>query len=140
MKKITIVSACSFAFLLICSIVATVTEKLFSESHVPLIIGVSILIASGILALVVRERITTNLVCFSLSAIAMGFVIRAWYIQRALSNSIFVMILISLGCVLYLWIYFVLIRIPVIRESRGVYSSNRTVFYYFNNKLRIDCA
>ena len=58
MKKITIVSACSFAFLLICSIVATVTEKLFSESHVPLIIGVSILIASGILALVVRDRAT----------------------------------------------------------------------------------
>lgn len=120
MKKITIVSICSFAFLLVCSIVAAITKSLFSEFYVPLIIGVATLVASGILALVVRDRIVINLVCFSLSAVAMGFIIRAWYMQRGLNNSIFTMILISLGCVLYLWIYFALIRIPIIRESRGV--------------------
>lgn len=59
----------------------------------------------------------------------MGFIIRAWYIQRGINNSILVMTLISLGCVLYLWIYFAIISIPVISESRGV-CITVTVLYF----------
>lgn len=120
MKKITIVSAVSYLFLLVCSIVAKLTMNLFHGYTTPLIVGASILTVSGIIALIVRENPGVNIFCAVLSAIAMGFILRAWYILRGLENSIFVMILISLGAVVYLWIYFALIRIPVVNKSAGV--------------------
>ena len=119
MKKITIVSAISFLFLLVCSLVARLTVNLFDNVKSPLIIGVSILAFSGLLALIVRETTSVNIICALISAVAMGFVVRAWYILRGLENSILIMALISLGAVVYLWIYFAVIRLPVIRESEG---------------------
>lgn len=120
MKKITVVSLASFIFLFICSLVAKITMPFFSDYATPLIIGVSVLAGSGLLAFIVRENVKTNILCSVISAVAMGFVIRAWYILRGLENSITVMTLISLGAVVYLWIYFALIRIPDIRESAGL--------------------
>lgn len=122
MKKITVVSAASFLFLLICSLVARLSKGLFigCKASLPLIIGIAILAISGIIALIVRERTKVNLFCFALSAVAMGFIMRSWYILRDLDNSIFITLLISLGAVVYLWIYFALIHIPVVKESAGV--------------------
>lgn len=120
MKKITIVSAVSFLFLLVCSIVAKITEHTFESVQPPLIIGVVILALSGVVALIVRESLPANIICSTVSAVAMGFVMRAWYILRGLENSIFTMALIALGAVVYLWIYFAIIRIPVVKESEGV--------------------
>ncbi|MBQ9750435.1 MAG: hypothetical protein IJV87_07660 [Clostridia bacterium] len=121
MKKITLVSLASFIFLMICSLVARFTKGLFSgyKMSLPLIIGIVILAVSGIIALIIRDNTKVNVFCFILSAIAMGFIMRAWYILRDLDNSIFITALISLGAVVYLWIYFALIRIPVIKESAG---------------------
>ena len=122
MKKITIVSAASFLFLFICSLVARFTKVFFAgyKMTLPLVIGVVILAISGIIALIIRERTRVNVFCFVLSAVAMGFILRAWYILRDLDNSIFITVLISLGAVVYLWIYFALIHIPVVKESAGV--------------------
>ena len=122
MKKITIVSAASFVFLLICSIVARITNALFDTNKfsLPLIIGVITLAISGVIALIIRERIQVNIFCFILSAVAMGFIMRAWYMLRGLNNSIFTTLLISIGAVVYLWIYFALIHIPAIKESAGI--------------------
>lgn len=120
MKKITIVSAASFLFLLICSLVARFSRGLFSGYWAPLLIGIGMLIASGLIALIVRESTPVNVFCFVLSAIAMGFIIRAWYILRNLENSILITLIIALGAVVYLWIYFALIHIPVVKESAGV--------------------
>ena len=120
MKKITIVSAVSFLFLLVSSIVARITLNVFDNVKTPLMLGVFILALSGLMALIVRESTAVNITCATLSAIAMGFVVRAWYILRGLENSIIIMALISLGAVVYLWIYFAIIRIPVIKESQGV--------------------
>ena len=120
MKKITVVSLASFIFLFICSLVAKITMPFFSDYATPLIIGVSVLAGSGLLAFIVRENVKTNILCSVISAVAMGFVIRAWYILRGLENSITVMTLISLGAVVYLWIYFAIIRIPAVKESAGV--------------------
>ncbi len=117
MKKITLVSVFSFVFLLACSLVARFTEALFSSYIPPLIIGASLLLVSGIIALIIRENNAVNIFCFSLSAISCGFLIRAWYILRNLQNSIGIMVIISLVCVLYLWIIFAIIRIPVIRKK-----------------------
>lgn len=120
MKKITIVSLTSFIFLLLCSAVAKLTEGVFADFKTPLIIGAAILALSGILAFIVRETTPVNIFCAVLSAVAMGFILRSWYILRGLENSILIMALISLGAVVYLWIYFALIRIPCVRESAGV--------------------
>lgn len=120
MKKITIVSAASFIFLLICSIVARVTQGWFAKFPAPLIIGVVILAISGIIALIIKDKTPVNIFCAVLSAIAFGFIIRSWYILRSLDNPLYVTVLISLGAVVYLWIYFALIRIPPVRESAGI--------------------
>ena len=47
MKKITIVSAASFIFLSICSLVAWMSAPFFLEYSRPLILGVSVLAVSG---------------------------------------------------------------------------------------------
>ena len=120
MKKISIVSAVSLLFLIVCSAVAKLTVNFFDSYPTPLIIGLSVLTASGLLALIVRDKTPVNILCSALSAIAMGFIIRSWYILRGIENSLVLMLLISLGAVVYLWIYFALIRIPVVKESAGV--------------------
>lgn len=120
MKKISIVSASSFLFLLVCSLVAKISEGAFSGYIAPLVIGASLLLASGILALIVRESTPVNIFCSLLSAVAFGFILRAWYVLRGLENTMLVMMLVSLLAVLYLWVYFALIRIPFVRESNGI--------------------
>ena len=52
MKKITIVSAVSFLFLLVCSIVTRITLNVFDSVKTPLMIGVFILTFSGLMALI----------------------------------------------------------------------------------------
>ena len=120
MKKITIVSVVSFIFLFICSLVAKVIANIFTDFEDPLLIGVLMLAGSGVLAFVVRESVGINILCSVISAVAMGFILRSWYILRGLENSVFTMTLISVGAVVYLWIYFAIIRIPDIKESAGV--------------------
>lgn len=120
MKKITIVSLISFAFLFICSLIAKMTMHTFSGYKAPLIIGVGILALSGIIALIVRENTPVNIVCAVLSAVAMGIIMRSWYILRELEPSLAITTLISFGAVVYLWVYFALIRIPVIKESAPI--------------------
>ena len=61
MKKITVVSLASFIFLFICSLVAKITMPFFSDYATTLIIGVSVLEGSGLLAFIVRENVKTKL-------------------------------------------------------------------------------
>ena len=111
MKKITLVSLASCLFMFLCSGVAYASEWLaFPEAWVPLVIGVGILALSAVLVFTVR-RTGMNIVCFLLSSIAMGFLIRAWYINRGFHNPLYVMLLVSLSTVVYLWVYFALGRI-----------------------------
>ena len=77
MKKITIVSLVSLCFLLTCSTVAKITMHMFGDLKTPLIIGISILTFSGLIALIVRETTAVNITCAILSAVAMGFILRA---------------------------------------------------------------
>ena len=132
MKKITIVSAVSFCFLLMCSVVAKLTMNMFDNVKIPLSIGVFILLLSGILALIIRESTRMNIACSVLSAIAMGFVVRAWYILRGLENPLGLTALISLGAVVYLWVYFALIRIPVVKESEGATIAVTALYVIFS--------
>ncbi len=120
MKKISIVSAVSFLFLFLCSVTAKLSGLIFTAEFIlPLVIGIAILLFSGIGALIVQENIKGNTVCFFINAVGMGFIIRSWYILRGLENPIYIMALISLACVVYLWCFFAIFRIPFIRKSRA---------------------
>lgn len=118
MKRISIVSLASFIFLMISSVVALATKSIFTDAVYALVAGCITLIISGVLALIIRENVAINVVCFFISSVAMGMLIRSWYILRGLENGIFTMLLISLSLVAYLWLYFAISRIPFIRGSR----------------------
>ena len=122
MKKITVVSLASLIFLLLCSAVAVMLKNILTDALVALIIGVAILVLSGVLAFAIRESVKVNIICIALSSVAMGLLIRAWYVNRGFDNSFAVMTVISLGAVLYLWLFFALSKIPFIHKSKTAYT------------------
>ena len=116
MKKISIVSSFAFAFLAVASIVAYLLRFVPSTQWVSLVIGVLLLIISGILAAFAEKSIPFNAVCSMISAVALGFLIRAWYINREFDNSLWMMLLVSLAAVAYLWLFFIITRIPLLKR------------------------
>ena len=116
MKKISIVSTFAFGFLAVASVVAYFLRFLASDVWLPVIIGVLLLVISGILAFFAKKSIAFNTVCSMISAVALGFLIRAWYINRGFDNPLWMMLLVSLAAVGYLWIFFLLTRIPIFKE------------------------
>ncbi len=120
MKKISIVSVASFVFLFLCSVTAKLVGLLFTSYVPPLIIGILLLALSAVLAIIFAQSTRGNIVCFFISSLAMGFLMRAWYIIRSLEPPILFTLLISLGAVLYLWILFALTRVPFIRHSKSM--------------------
>jgi len=122
MKKITIVSLASLLFLLLCSAVARLTRGLLADGTHALIVGAVILAVSGVLAWIFGQRLWGNILCFFISALAMGVLIRAWYLLRGLDNTFPVMMLVSAAAVTYLWVFFALSRLPFIRGSGSAYA------------------
>lgn len=121
MKKITLVSLASLVFLAVCSTVEYITRQIITNVWTALAMGVLILIISGIAAIFARERVWANVTCFFVSAVAMGLLIRAWYINRGFDNTYGVMLLVSLAAVAYLWLFFAGTRLPFIVGSRRGY-------------------
>ncbi len=128
MKKISIVSLASFIFLLLCSGIAVILDGLLENQVAALIIGCAILIVSALLAFILKESNLMNIICFLLSSVSMGFLLRAWYINRGFDNSFGLMAFISFGAVLYLWIFFALSKIPFVHRSKKTYIA-LCVFY-----------
>lgn len=113
MKKIGFVSILSFFFLFISSLIAYILGGIsFSNVWFPLTIGVCILILSGGLAFFAKNNTILNAICYLTNGVALGFFIRAWYIYRGFNNPIWLFVLVSLSCVVYLWIVFALSKIP----------------------------
>ena len=116
LKKTGFVSAMAFAFLLVASAVAFATgfipcpEQSYAWAY--LCLGVFILIVSGLTAFVIRKNTVVNAICFSVNAVALGCLIRAWYIFRELDNSIITMLLVCLACLAYIWLFFLCCLIP----------------------------
>ncbi len=119
MKKITLVSLASFGFLMLSSLVAVLLEGVIKgDAVLSLVIGILTLLVSAAFAMFAKDSIKLNLSCFFISAVAMGFLLRAWYINRGFSNTLPVMLMVSASEVLYLWIFFALSRIPFIRRKK----------------------
>ncbi len=118
MKKVCTVSGASLVFLLFCSSVGYILRDIVTDGVFALIFGALLLILSGILALFAAERIPLLVICVFLNSVAMGVLIRAWYIIRELENSFFTMALVSLAAAVYLFLFFAILRIPVFKKSR----------------------
>ncbi len=128
MKKISIVSLFSFIFLFLCSGVAVVLRNVFVNPIVALSVGIVILVLSAVLAFALKESTAVNIICILLSAVSMGFLLRAWYINRGFNNSFGIMCFVSLCAVLYLWVFFALSKIPFIHRSKKCFIA-LTVIY-----------
>lgn len=122
MKKVSMVSLLSFIFLLIASAVTCILKAVtFTSAWIPLIIGVVILIVSGIIALIIREKTAVNIFCYVLSGVALGFCIKAWYILRGFNNPFWVLVLVSLACISYLWVVYGLSRFSFAHNHPGLF-------------------
>ena len=121
MKRTVTVSMASLLFLLLASAVAYFTRSVFTSVWIALGVGLGILALSGAIAFFVKERVELNLLCFFISAVAMGVLIRSWYIFREIDNSPKTMILVSLCAALYLFLFFALSRLPFVHNSKGAY-------------------
>lgn len=122
MRKIGIVSLISFIFLSFCSITEYLLRNItFNDYFIPLLIGFGILIISGIVSAIIKEDLYFNIVCFLYNAIALGFCLRSWYMYRGFDNALWVQILISFACVMYLLVFYFLLYIPFFDKHFKIY-------------------
>ena len=122
MKKITIISVAALIFLLACSTCAYFLRYLpIDNAWVFLLIGVAILIYSGILLALTHKMVAFRIISFLINAIALGFCIRSWYVYREFDNSLWVMMLVSLAAVIFLLLFYALLYIPYINQHFKVY-------------------
>lgn len=109
MKKLIQVSIVSFIFLLVASITAFGLSFVdYDRATIFLAIGIGIIVVSGIASIWGDKRTWLNAICFVLCAIALGCCIRAWYLYRGFENHLWILALVSLSCVVYLWIFYAL--------------------------------
>ena len=121
MKKISFVSLMSLLFLSCCSLVAYFLRfASFKSAIVPLAIGFGIMVASGVFALCCKKT-PANVICYVANSVALGFCIRSWYIFRGFDNAWWVILLVSLACVVYLLVFYALLYIPVIEKHFNLY-------------------
>ncbi len=119
MRRTSLILLFSFLFLLMASLVAYMLRfSAFGEAAVYLIIGIIILVASSALAYFSAENISLNAVCFAASAVALGFMIRAWYIFRGFDNTVTVMLLVSLACAAHLLLFCLVAELPPLKRHK----------------------
>lgn len=77
------------------------------------------LLACGILVLILlrKHTQTAQLITIGINAVAMGFYLRSWYINRGFDNSLWLMLLISVAAVIYLVLFLLVTKIPVFSDN-----------------------
>ena len=122
MKKFSIVTLVSFIFMTVSSVSAYLLRFLPVEEPLLFVaIGVILLIASAVLADLAERRIRLNVICSFANAVALGALIRAWYVFRGFDNPLWLMLLVSLATVLYLCFFFLFAHIPLFQEHPRIY-------------------
>ncbi len=136
MRKISWVSLGSALFLMVSSTVCYFLRYLpLNNAKYMLFIGLGILVLAALLSILsaedfhaerfqmpIKMRTPWNIFCFALSAVSLGFCIRAWYLFRGFDNPLWVMLLVSLACVVYLWVYYLLLYIPFLERHVTAYT------------------
>ena len=90
----------------------------FNNGYVPLIIG-SCIIVIAIVLLVFYLKIKKNFILyfiFLINMIAMGFLIKSWHVYRNYNLDLYVFLLISIACCLYLLLFYLLSLIPLLSK------------------------
>ena len=124
MKKTLIVSSVSFAFLTISSAVAYLLRfAAISDPWLALLIALVTLGVSAAVALAARRVRWLNAVCFAVSAAALGFALRAWYVFRNFDNPFWQILLVSFGCVIYLIVYYLFSLIPPFSRNLPLFTA-----------------
>lgn len=115
MKKISLVSIASLIFLSLCSLVGWAFRYVsFNDAVAYVIIGLVICVLSGIILFVLRKKGSIfYLIFYLINAFALGLCIRGWYIYRGFDNPLWMMLLISLISTLYLWVFYLLLFVPL---------------------------
>jgi len=122
MKKTTLVSIFSFIFLMLSSLFAYLFKNTnFGSEWISLLLGLFIMGVSGVIAFVNKKSFVSNIVCFLLNSIALGLYIRTWYNFRNFNNSLLIITLVSLSCLVYLWVFFVALYIPSLSKHYGIF-------------------
>ena len=113
MKKIYLVSIISIIFFSLSSLVAYTLK--FSDTENKWVffgLGIALILISALLALFFHEYKTMNITCLIMNSISLGFLIRAWHMYCKYDNSLIVLLLVSLGVTLLIWLYYLLLFIP----------------------------
>ena len=107
---------------MICSIVAYCLRFTdFNNKVYLLVTGVGILVFSGILFAITHKIFVFRIICFIFNAVALGFCIRCWYVFRGFDNPLWLMLLVSLACLVYLLVFYALLYIPTIEKHFKIY-------------------
>ena len=80
-----------------------------------------ILAAGLILSLTCRRKKSVKLVSIAVNAVAMGFYLRSWYINRGFDNALWLMLCVSLLAAAYLFIFILPLYIDAINRHYGWY-------------------
>lgn len=119
MKKISLVSIASLIFLSLCSLVGWAFRYVsFNDAVAYVVIGLVICLISGIILFVLRKKSSIfYLISYLLNAFGLGLCIRGWYIYRGFDNPLWVMLLISLISTFYLWVFYLLLFVPIFNRN-----------------------
>lgn len=107
---------------MICSIVAYCLRFTDNDDSASLLItGVIILGVSALVLVITKFFFTPRILVFIANAVALGFCVRSWYVFRGFDNPLWLMLLVSLSCLLYLLGFYYLLRIPFFERHFKIY-------------------
>ncbi len=121
-KKALAVNIAAFIFLFLCSLTAYTVGQFSLDATASLIAGGVILVLGGVCALLAGRVWALSIPAYILSSVAMGFSIWAWYIFRGFNNPLWLMLLVSLGATLCLWLFWALSQIRIFAEHPDVFT------------------
>lgn len=117
MKKTMIVSIASLIFLTLCSLVGWLFRFAPSKDAVLFVVlGLVICAVSGFFLFLFKKHAVMYWIAYFLNAFALGLCIRGWYIFRNYDNPLWLMLLISFIATLYLWVFYLFLRIPFFNQ------------------------
>ncbi len=124
MKKLLIVASSSFIFLFFTSLISMFLNIFeFKNYGISFIIGCGIIILSIvflILYLNLKVQVILYLIYF-INIIAMGFLIKTWHMYKGYNLDLSVFLLISLACIGYLLIFYLLSFIPLFNKHFKIF-------------------
>ena len=122
MKKLSIVIISSLLFLLCTSLVCFILGSInFSSVWIPFGIGVGILIVSVVVAFSLKKVDFVKYMILIANSIALGFLIRTWHIFRNYHLDFWMLTLISLMCIVYLLVFYLISLVPLFSKYYKTY-------------------